>query len=215
MVGTFYSFWNGSWYLRPYLSFSCRTSSLSSILSHKISVRKSNIFFSNNTGVDIRNQISQLFRFQKVQNLGTYPGVPILHDRVTKNTLNFVVNKVRRNLQSWDAKKLSFAGRITLAQLVLLSIPNYFMQSLMIPKSVCVDIERLVRQFIWGCTEGNSKMALVGWESICQPMARGGLGFRHLNDQNSLFFMKIGFSLVSKCDTLWVRVLRSKYGWKD
>ncbi|KAG8474496.1 hypothetical protein CXB51_031152 [Gossypium anomalum] len=27
--------------------------------------------------------------------------------------------------------------------------------------------------------------------------------------------MKIGFSLVSKSDALWVRVLRSKYGWKD
>lgn len=81
------------------------------------------------------------------------------------------------------------------------------MQSLMIPKGVCADIERLVRQFIWGCTEGQFKMALVGWDAICQPRARGGLGFRHLNDQNLSFLMKIGFSLVSKCDVFWVRVL--------
>ncbi|KAA3473449.1 Non-LTR retroelement reverse transcriptase [Gossypium australe] len=38
-------------------------------------------------------------------------------------------------------------------------------------------------------------MALVGWDTICQPRARGGLGLRQLNDQNSSFFMKIGFSL--------------------
>ncbi|KAA3473450.1 LINE-1 reverse transcriptase isogeny [Gossypium australe] len=109
------------------------------------SVLGSNIFFSKNTGADTRNQISQLFGFQEVQNLGMYLGVPLLHDRVTKNTLNFVVDKIRRKLHSWDARKLSFAGRITLAQSVLLSIPTYFMQTIMIPKGVCDDIERLVR----------------------------------------------------------------------
>ncbi|KAA3487341.1 reverse transcriptase [Gossypium australe] len=152
---------------------------------------------------------------EEVQNLGTYLGVPLLHDRVTKTTLNFVVEKIRRKLHSWDARKLSIAGRIALAQSVLLSIPSYFMQTMMIPKGVCDDIERMVRQFIWGSTERNYKMALVGWDTICQPRARGGLGLRKLNDQNSSFFMKIGFSLVSNSDMLWVRVLRSKYGWKN
>ncbi|XP_017604120.1 uncharacterized protein LOC108450865 [Gossypium arboreum] len=123
--------------------------------------------------------------------------------------------KAQKEIAKLDARRLSFAGRVTLAQSVLLSIPNYFMQSLMIPKGVCANIERLVRQFIWGCTKGQSKMALVGWDSICQPRARGGLGFRHLNDKNWSFLMKIGFSLVSKCEVFWVRVLRSKYGWKD
>ncbi|KAH1130714.1 hypothetical protein J1N35_002092 [Gossypium stocksii] len=36
------------------------------ISGHKIGVRKSNIFFSKNTRDDVRNQISQLFRFQEV-----------------------------------------------------------------------------------------------------------------------------------------------------
>ncbi|KAH1097425.1 hypothetical protein J1N35_014346 [Gossypium stocksii] len=107
------------------------------------------------------------------------------------------------------------AGRITLAQSVLLSIPNYFMQSLMIPRGVCLEIERLARQFIWGCKDGHSKVSLVGWDSICQPWARGGLGLTHLDKQNKSFLMKIGFSLVSKSDALWVHVLRSKYSWKE
>lgn len=101
------------------------------------------------------------------------------------------------------------------AQLVLLSIPNYFMQSLMILKGVSADIERFVRQFILGSFDGHPKMSLVGWNSICQPRTRGGLGFKHLEDQNLSFFMKIGFNLVTKSNALWVRVLRAKYGWKD
>ncbi|KAA3472379.1 (+)-neomenthol dehydrogenase-like [Gossypium australe] len=74
------------------------------------------------------------------------------------------------------------------------------MQSLMIPK---------------GCIDGHPKMFIVGCNSISQPRAWGGLGFRHLEDQNHSFLMKIGFSLVSKSNALWVRVLRAKYSWKD
>ncbi|KAA3486895.1 Retrovirus-related Pol polyprotein LINE-1 [Gossypium australe] len=92
------------------------------VSGHKISTRKSNIYFSK--------------------------GVPLLHSRVTKSTFSFVVDKVRCKLNSWDVRKLSIAGRVTLAQSVLLSIPNYFMQSMLIPKGVCAEIERLVRQFI-------------------------------------------------------------------
>ncbi|KAA3467965.1 LINE-1 reverse transcriptase isogeny [Gossypium australe] len=160
---------------------------------HRISVRKSNIYFSKSTE----------------------GGVPLLHERVTSSMLGFIVEKVRRKLQNWDARKLSIVGRITLAKSVLLSIPNYFMQSLMILKGVCFDIEKFVRQFIWGSTEGPTKMSLVKWDSICQPRARGGLGFRHLSDQNTSFLMKIEFSLASKSNALWVLVLRSKYGWED
>lgn len=87
---------------------------------------------------------------------------------VTKSTLNFVMDKVRRKLQNWEARKLSLAGRITLAQSVLLAISNYFIQSLSILKGVCDEIKRIARQFIWGSTSGHMKLALVGWDSICQ-----------------------------------------------
>ncbi|KAH1098665.1 hypothetical protein J1N35_015586 [Gossypium stocksii] len=85
------------------------------ISGHRVSAGKSNIFFSKSTGDDVQKQISQLLGFQKVQNLGTYLGVPLLYDRITRNTLSFVVDKVRRKLQNWDAMKLSTVGRITLA----------------------------------------------------------------------------------------------------
>ncbi|KAH1128837.1 hypothetical protein J1N35_000215 [Gossypium stocksii] len=79
--------------------------------------------------------------------------------------MHFVVEKVRMKLQSWDARQLSIAGRATLGQSVLLSIPGYFMQSKMIPKKICDEIESLAR-----------------WDSICQPMECGGLGIRQLCD---------------------------------
>ncbi|KAH1063505.1 hypothetical protein J1N35_028492 [Gossypium stocksii] len=89
------------------------------------------------------NSISSSFGFQVVQNLVRYLGVSLFHKRVTNSTMQFVFEKVRGKLQSWDAKRLSIAGRITLAQSVLLSIPSYFMQSMMIPRKVCNEIESL------------------------------------------------------------------------
>ncbi|KAH1045831.1 hypothetical protein J1N35_036615 [Gossypium stocksii] len=139
-----------SCHLSPYLFVLCMEDLGNSIQAnrdagHRISVRKSNIYFSKSTDGGVRNQISQMFGFQEVQNLDTYLGITLLHERVTSSTLTFIVEK----------------------------------------------------------------------DSICLPRARGGLGFRHFNDQNNSFLMKIGFSLTSQSNALWVRVLHSKYGWKD
>lgn len=124
------------------------------ISGHKITVGKSNIFFSKTTAENVRNQINQIFGFQEVQNLGKYLGIHLFHERVINHTLSFVVDKVRQRLQSWDARRLFMAGRVTLVQSILLSILNYFMQSLMISKGVCLEIEKLARQFIWGGNNG-------------------------------------------------------------
>ncbi|KAK5777246.1 hypothetical protein PVK06_045213 [Gossypium arboreum] len=170
------------------------------------------MIFSKGVNEGIQRRISGIFEFLVVQNLGSYLEVPLFHEKVTNNTLRFFVDKARSKLCSWNTKQLSLAGRITLGQSVLLSIPSYFMQSMMISKGLCDEIEDMVRQFICGSTSGNRKIALVSWDSICQPKLNGGLGIRSLCDQNTSFMMKLGFKLLTDCSSLWVKVLRSKYG---
>ncbi|KAK5833598.1 hypothetical protein PVK06_017448 [Gossypium arboreum] len=127
----------------------------------------------------------------------------------------FVVKKVRVKLQSWDARQLSIAGRATLAQLVLLSILGHFMQSMMILKKISDEIEWLAWTFIWSTTDGRNKMSLVGWDSVCQPKDRSGLGMRQLHDQNISFLLKLGYNMVFDEKSLWVQVIISKYGLDD
>lgn len=76
---------------------------------------------------------------------------------------------------------LSFAGRVTLARSVLNTIPNYVMQTSILPKGVCEEIEKSTRRFIWSGAESDprkSKLSLVKWNSVTQPKALGGLGIR-------------------------------------
>ncbi|KAK5811979.1 hypothetical protein PVK06_027373 [Gossypium arboreum] len=100
------------------------------VSGHNVNLQKSNMVFSKGVDEDIQRRISGLFGFQVVQNLDSYLGVPLFHKKVTNNTLRFVVDKVKSKLCNWDARQLSFAGRITLTQAVLLSILSCFMQSM-------------------------------------------------------------------------------------
>ncbi|KAK5784636.1 hypothetical protein PVK06_039162 [Gossypium arboreum] len=148
---------------------------------------------------NLRERISDFFGFQKVTNLRYYLGVPFLHDKVCiinylagmPNTLSFVVERVHNNLSSWNASQLSLAGRVTLAQSVLHSIPTYFMQTMMVPKGISDEIKHIVRKFVWGAHNGSLKTALVNWDSVCQPKSHGGLGLRQLKDHNTSFMMKV------------------------
>ncbi|KAA3473665.1 LINE-1 reverse transcriptase isogeny [Gossypium australe] len=130
---------NQAWVMKDILDEFCDYS------GHRINMQKTNIFFSKSVDYSLRMGISDFFGFQEVTILGHYLGVPLLHDKVTSSTLCFVVDIVH----------------ITLAQLILLSIPTYFMQMMMVPKSVCDKIECMVRKFVWGSYNGSSKMALV------------------------------------------------------
>ena len=55
------------------------------------------------------------------------------------------------------------------------------------------------------------KIPLVSWENVCKPKEYGGLGLRNASSVNKAFMVKLGWRLINEKDSLWVRVLRSKY----
>lgn len=58
---------------------------------------------------------------------GKYLSVPLLHSKVKKQTYSHVIDKVKALLSNWKASSLSLAGRLTLINSILMSIPNYTM----------------------------------------------------------------------------------------
>ncbi|KAL4336634.1 hypothetical protein AHAS_Ahas12G0029800 [Arachis hypogaea] len=71
------------------------------------------------------------------------------------------------------------------------------------------------RNFLWGETENVKKVHLVNWKKVNMPKAKGGLGIRHARTLNHAFMMKVGWGLVERRDSLWAKVLRTKYKCGD
>ena len=177
----------------------------------KVSHTKSRIYFSNNTNLDIRDEVSRCLEMEVTDNFGKYLGVPTINGRTSKREYQYLVDKVNGRLAGWKSKTLSMAGRATLIQSTLGSIPMYSMQSTKLPRSTCDDIDRRCRSFLWGSSEGVRKPHLVAWENVTKTKKEGGLGLKSMRQVNSAFLAKLGWRLLAEPQSLWSKVLRAKY----
>ncbi|CAN1129383.1 Putative ribonuclease H protein At1g65750 [Linum perenne] len=96
-------------------------------------------------------------------------------------------------------------------ELLLSKVTEYFANFYQgSPPNVCM-IDKRIRDFIWGSSEGNRRIHNVNWETVCSPKSQGGLGLRNARDLNKAFLMKLVWSLVTRPEELWAKVLISKY----
>jgi hypothetical protein len=177
----------------------------------KINFNKSKVFFSRNIVDSDATMLSHGLGIEKTHDLGMYLGAPMLHQRISRNSYTFIIDKMRKKLSSWKSNNLSFAGRVTLAQFSLSCIAGYVMQTTNIPASICEEAEKICRDFIWGSTNQHRKCHLVSWEKICRPKEEGGLGFRNLRILNQAYIHKLAWQMVADPNKLWVQVMRAKY----
>lgn len=136
-------------------------------LVHKVNATKAKVFFTPNVDKGIMDSLVSILEYKELDDIRTYLGPPLLHGRVTRWTYHFFINKICASL-------LSLARNVTLAKLVLLSIPNFFMQPTMIPFRVCEEIENIV-WLLRGSKNRRQKIALMDWNTCCQPISNGGL----------------------------------------
>lgn len=137
-----------------------------SMSGSKVSNAKSRVFFSRNTKEDIKQEICSELQMEETNDLGNYLGVPTINGRTSKREYQFLVDKINNKLAGWKSKVLSLAGRATLIQSSLSSIPYYTMQTAKLPRTTCDDIERLSRRFLWGSSESQQKVHLVAWDQV-------------------------------------------------
>ncbi|CAN1141097.1 Putative ribonuclease H protein At1g65750 [Linum perenne] len=113
------------------------------------------------------------------------------------------------NFAGWKIKTLSLAGRVTLAQSVLAAA--YVMQTSFLPIETYKEIDKRVRNFVWGSSEEGRKIRLLNWDKICSPKEDGGLGLRQARYLNLSYMTKLAFISFRELELLWVCVLQGKY----
>ncbi|CAN1120508.1 Putative ribonuclease H protein At1g65750 [Linum perenne] len=85
------------------------------------------------------------------------------------------------------------------------------MQTSVLPIGTCEEIDKRIRNFVWGSSVEERKVHLVSWEHICLPKSKGGLGLRLARHLNTAYMVKLAFLFYQNPDLFWVRMLHSKY----
>lgn len=64
---------------------------------------------------------------------------------------------------------------------------------------------------MWSGDGEKKKIHYKYWQLLCKPMRDGGMGFRDLNAFNLALIAKLGWRLLTKPDSLVVKLLKAKY----
>ena len=142
----------------------------------------------------------------------SYLGLPLGASFKASSVWNPILEKVGRRLAGWKKLYLSKGRRLTLLKSTLSSLPTYYLSLFMIPKHVAARIEKLQQNFLWGGLGDGFKHHLVGWDTVCSPLAHGGLGVRKVEVFNKALLGKWLWKFGREETHLWRRVIAAKHG---
>ncbi|GJV67976.1 hypothetical protein Tco_1483485 [Tanacetum coccineum] len=134
-----------------------------------------------------------------------YLGVPLISSRLLNRDCKILVDKVSNRIRDWKNKSLSYAGRLQFCKFVLSSMHVYWAAVLVIPIGIILDIQQLMRGFLWCNGELKQGKAKVAWDTICLPKQEGGVGIRSLEIFNITLMITYIWNLVTNRESLWVR----------
>lgn len=117
-------------------------------LGKKVSKEKTRIYFLCNVNHVIRDDFSQAFHFSRIDDLGKYLGVPLLHKQAAKALFKLLLDKAINRLSTWKTSSLSLAGRLTLVSSVVLALPVYTMQTTFLPMGICQELDKKRHNFL-------------------------------------------------------------------
>lgn len=120
-----------------------------------------------------------------------YLGVPLCTKKLSMSNCEPLIQQVKKKVNSWTARSLSFAGRLLLINTVIAGISNFWCSTFTIPKKCIKTINSICGAYLWkGTTEGHHS-ARVSWETITMAKEEGGLGIRDLYQWNRACMLKL------------------------
>jgi hypothetical protein len=146
----------------------------------KLSGVRINYHKSNLTPINLEeddcNEYAQIFCCK----LGSFPfkylGVPLHHDKLRREDIQPIVDKITKRISGWKEKLLSYGARLTLLRACLSSIPIYLMSVIKFPKWAIEAIISHMANFFWNDQEDNHKYHLASWYSLARRRILWGWG---------------------------------------
>ena len=150
----------------------------------QINREKTQLFFSTNIDQAMQELIKTKIGVLATHHIESYLGLPTFVGRGKKKSFSYLRERIWHKMQGWKEKLLSQGGWEVLIKAVLQAMPTYTMGCFLLPKSLCKDIESLIRKFRWGYKGETMKIHWLGWDKLCLPKCQGGLVFKDVENFN-------------------------------
>ncbi|XP_062093543.1 uncharacterized protein LOC133799553 [Humulus lupulus] len=140
-----------------------------------------------------------------------YLGIPINANRISTCDCESIVDKMVARIRQWNWNSLSFAGRLTLINSVLVSLHSYWSQIVVLPKRMFSRINEICRAFLWKGVTNYGGMGSVAWDDVCKRKKAGGLGVRNIEIWNIAALGKFVWAIATNKESLWIKWIHSVY----
>ncbi|XP_016193039.1 uncharacterized protein LOC107633966 [Arachis ipaensis] len=169
------------------------------------------VFFSQNTPEELRNEIVEILRVPHVGSQDKYLGLPAVVNRSKNTTYSYIEDKVSKKLNQWKRSLLSASAREVLIKAVGSAMPIYTLSCFKLPESLIDNIQRKMMQFWWGQRRNERKLQWIKWDTVRRNKDQEGLGFKDLKAFNLAMLEKQSWRILKKTDSLLHRVYKAKY----
>jgi hypothetical protein len=147
--------------------------------------------------------------------LGDFPikylGVPLRYEKLRREDIQPLVDKILKKIVGWRGKLLSQAAKLTLIRSCLASIPVYLLSFIKFPKWAIKILNSHMSNCLWNDSEGNHKYHLVNWDNVSMCKEYGGLGIPNLRDLNICLLASWIKRYQADNGKLWKEVIDVKY----
>lgn len=94
-----------------------------------------------------KNKIKDMLGVEVATQYEKYLGLPSFMGRGKRESFSYIRERVWHKIQGWKEKLLSQAGREILIKSIVQAMPSFTMGCFKLPKSLCKDMESLIRKF--------------------------------------------------------------------
>ncbi|GJV32164.1 hypothetical protein Tco_1392564 [Tanacetum coccineum] len=136
------------------------------------SLPKSTTYFCNVTN-HVKLSILQILPFEEGRLPVKYLGVPLVPSRLIYKDCKELIEKVQSRVDDWKNKSLSIAGRLQLVNSVIGSLHVFWASVFILPNRILLEIEQIMKGFLWCQGKMRSGKAKVAWEVVCLPKDEG------------------------------------------
>lgn len=161
----------------------CELACFETISGMRINFHKSEIIPVNVEGEDSHG-IAHIFGCP----VGSFPikylGILLHHDRLRKEDLQPIIDKIIKRIAGWRGRLLSYSGRLILIKTCLASIPVYLMSYIKLPKWAINLINSQMSHCLWNHSSQQKSFHLANWPSMCTRKEYGGLGIPDIRQLN-------------------------------